>query len=89
MTSDKPVILIDCDGVLANFDKMFIGVIQNVFGIEFDPSKSQEWDYFNHPDVKAIKNDVWKHILGTPGIIYGLEKYPYTDDFLVKLREVG
>lgn len=88
-SESETIILIDCDGVLANFDKMFIGIVRDVFGIDFDPSGSQEWDYFNHPEVKAIKDQVWKHILGTPGTIYELEKYSYTDDLLAKLREVG
>jgi 5'(3')-deoxyribonucleotidase len=81
--------LIDCDGVIANFDKMFYTVLKDEFNIDFDADQDQQWDYFNHPQVKAIKNDVWKYILGTKGLIRGLEQYDYTQEFLAKLREIG
>lgn len=83
------LILIDCDGVIANFDKMFYNVLINEFNIEFEAGKSTQWDYFNHPQVKPIKDDVWKYILGTRGLIRGIEQYDYTKEFLAKLREIG
>lgn len=85
----KPVILIDCDGVLADFDGMFIGILRDHFDIEFDPSKAEEWDYFNHPDVVRVKNDVWQHILNTKGLIRGIKKLDYAEEMIRKLREVG
>lgn len=83
------ITLIDCDGIIANFDKMFYDVLKDEFNIEFDVEQDKEWDYFNHPQVKDIKGDIWKYILNTKGLIRGLEQYDYTQDFLAKLREIG
>ena len=81
--------LIDCDGVLSNFTKMFLEVVQTQFGVEAKPSDGENWDLFDYPEVKAIKNDVWKYILGTKGIIRGLEKFAYADELISRLREEG
>jgi 5'(3')-deoxyribonucleotidase len=83
------VILIDCDGVVADFDGMFIHVLRTQFGIEFNPNDSLEWDYFNHPQVIEVKNDVWQYILSTRHLIRGIQKFSYADEMIRKLREVG
>lgn len=86
---ENPVILIDCDGVLADFDAMFIGLIRDQFGIDFNPTDYDEWDYFNHPDVVNIKSDVWDRLKQTKGLIRGIKKLPYAEEMIRKLREVG
>jgi 5'(3')-deoxyribonucleotidase len=83
------VILIDCDGVVADFDGMFTQVLKTQFGIVFNPNDSLEWDYFNHPRVKEVKNEVWGYILSTRGLIRGIQKLSYADEMISKLREVG
>lgn len=81
-------ILIDCDGVLANFSLMAMSFIKEQFGMEV-VCDGKNWDYFDYPEIKPISNKIWDYICGTPGVIRGLQKYPYTDELISRLREVG
>lgn len=81
--------LIDCDGVMAQWTKMFIRVCQDQFGIEMPPHNGEVWDIFKYPGIVEKRDEIWSYILGTSGLIYGLEKYDYTDELLSKLRERG
>jgi len=85
----KVVTLIDCDGVLADFSSMFVRVTKEIFGIQARMTDGKNWDHFDYPEVRAIKEDIWKYIKGTPGLIRGLEKFSYTDELLGTLRGIG
>ena len=87
--SGSLVTLIDCDGVLADFTGMYQEVVKERFGIEARASDGKNWDHFDYPEVRAIKNDIWKYLLSTPGLIRGLKKYSYTDELLSRLRSIG
>lgn len=82
------VSLIDCDEVLANFNEALINIIKTQFGIEvvFDDINR---DIFEYPNIKPIKEDIWEYICKTPNIVRSLNKFPYTDELLSKLRKVS
>lgn len=81
--------LIDCDGVMAQWTKMFIEVCESQFGISPPPPNGEVWDIFKYPGIMEKRDEIWSYILSTPNLIYGLEKYDYTDELLSKLRERG
>jgi len=81
--------LIDCDGVMAQWSKMFAKVCFDHFGIQAPIFDGEHWDIFNYPEIVANKDRIWSYILGNPGLIYNLEKYDYTDELLTKLRARG
>jgi 5'(3')-deoxyribonucleotidase len=83
------VTLIDCDGVLADFTSMFQDIVKEKFGIAARASDGKNWDHFDYPEVRDIKEEVWKYLLSTPGLIRGLKKFPYTDELLSRLRAIG
>jgi 5'(3')-deoxyribonucleotidase len=82
-------ILIDCDGVLSNFSSMFVEIAKTQFGIDARLSDGENWDLFDYPEVKERKEDIWKHILSTPGLIRGLDKFDYADELVSELRKLG
>ena len=82
-------VLIDCDGVLAQWTNMFIDVCRNQFGIELPKHDGKCWDVFKYPGIVERKDEIWTYILSNPNLIYCLEKYNYTDELLTKLRERG
>lgn len=81
--------LIDCDGVMAQWTKMFIEVCRTEFDIDPGVCDGKSWDFFNYPGVVEKKDEIWNHILHTPGLIRNLDKYDYTDELVAKLRERG
>lgn len=81
--------LIDCDDVIAQWFKMFTNVCFDHFGIQVPVCDGVNWDVFNYPEIVENKDRIWSYLLGTPGLIYNLEKYDYTDELLSKLRERG
>jgi len=68
---------------------MFLEIVQTQFGVQARPSDGENWDLFDYPEVKAIKDEVWKYILETPGLIRGLEKFDYADELVARLRKLG
>jgi 5'(3')-deoxyribonucleotidase len=82
------LILIDCDGVLANFSQMVLDVMKNDFGIELH-YPGYKIDCFELPNVKPLQETIWNHICDTPRLISNLETYDYANELIYKLRELG
>jgi 5'(3')-deoxyribonucleotidase len=68
---------------------MFTRICEEQFGISPPASDGKTWDIFNYPGIVERRNEIWTYMLSTPGLIYGLDKYSYTDELLAKLRERG
>lgn len=81
--------LIDCDGVIAQWSKMFEKVCLEHFDIKVPIFDGKNWDIFEYPEIIENKDRIWSYMLSSPGLIYNLEKYEYTDELLAKLRERG
>lgn len=83
------IILIDCDDVLADFTTMFQELVLNQFGIKARASDGETWDIFEYPEVKDLKDEIWKYLLETPGLIRGISKFSYANELIGRLRELG
>lgn len=81
--------LIDCDGVIAQWSKMFEKVCLEHFDIKVPIFDGKNWDIFDYPEIIENKDRIWSYMLSSTGLIYNLEKYEYTDELLAKLRERG
>lgn len=88
MQIPRKIILIDCDGVLSNFNEMALGAIKSQFNIDVT-CDGMNWDYFDYPNVKSVSGQLWDYICKTPGVIRGLKKYDYADELIGRLREIG
>jgi 5'-nucleotidase len=84
----QKIILIDCDGVLANFNEMAFRLIKNQFNIDVK-CDGKNWDYFSYPNIKSISSKIWDDICNTPRLIRDIKKYNYADEFINRLREIG
>lgn len=80
-------ILLDIDGVIANFDELIIKYA-NLHNIELDMDQDI-WDMTAFPEFIHLKDRFWKFILNEPGLIYGLNKYDFSNEFVDDLRELG
>ena len=82
-------ILIDCDGVLSDFNKMILKMVKDQFNIDLRLVNGNEWDCLEYPEVKHVKGQIWDHLLGTKGLIRNLEKFDYADKLIAGLRQRG
>ena len=71
-------ILIDCDGVISNFDKMFLGVLKNEFGIDFNFDEAEEWDFLGRYPVMANRGGGAGYLYLARGARFVAE--PHSDD---------
>lgn len=82
----KPTVLVDCDGVLADFVG---GVCREVNKTipervhQFKPKDFTEWD------IGRLLPSYWKGIVSRPGFCYGLEPYPDAKEGMKTLLDSG
>lgn len=80
----KPVFLLDCDGVLADFEERCAEAI----GFPIDRTQWQEWDVFSHPAVKEHAGKL-HDALNSPGFCAGMKPLPGAVEGVATLREIG
>lgn len=70
----KPVITFDCDGVFADFTKMFTGLVNSKFGTEYTP----EWPAYDAAAIMSREHwdSGWELVKATPYFWMLLESYP-------------
>lgn len=85
--SNKPVVLVDVDGVLLNFTSRVYDAIYDQYG-HVIPDHERAWDICGHPKLephrKAIE-DSW----GKPGFSASLKPYDGAIDGIKRLREIA
>jgi|SRR5690606_1016030 len=81
----KKNILIDVDGVLANFDQTFINVAKNMFGINV-VQHPDIWDFCEFPEIKPYKDQIMNDIIHIPGIVGNMEVYDGAKEMVQALR---
>lgn len=78
-------IIIDCDGVLADFVTVARGVAKDLLNKDV-PHHDGEWDvlrnHLNKEEVSIILN----YIANKPGMVRGLRKFDYADNLIEMLR---
>ena len=94
MTKKTPKrFLIDCDGVLADFDAAFLRIANQFCESEHLPEHVLEWDYKNLPEVVAAASQAWEVVKGDGGFCQRLEVLGGSDiphlEAIQALRELG
>jgi 5'(3')-deoxyribonucleotidase len=83
-------ILVDCDGVMADFTSEYLNVLHLQTGRDVPHTAITEFDFAKcgicTPDEDK---EVWAHIKARPGAIRGLRAYPAIGTALADLRELG
>lgn len=79
----RKIVLIDVDGVIANFTHAFLHKLELLSGIRFDHSVVTEWNIQEspalvelHKERPGLFEEVWKEV-GSPGFCYDM--LPYED----------
>src|SRR5690242_16199550 len=86
----RPIILLDIDGVVANFDKIILDYFSQNHNIKIDLGQETDlWDVSDFPEVRHLSEEVWDYILGTKDLIRNIELYPGAKDFVHNLRSLG
>lgn len=82
------VILVDIDGVLANFAKSLYSLAYMVTGKIFREKDLSSWDLNQNfsPEEEAA---VWGVLTETKGFVLDIDPYEYTAQFLHELRTLG
>lgn len=81
-------ILIDCDGVLSNFNKGFLSVANRLLSTAYREEDVGSWDLDDLPGVKEASDEIWRE-LGAPGFIFSLEAYPGAQEGVEALKQLG
>lgn len=84
MKTTKPRVLLDVDGVLADFLTPSLKVIESVTGEPVPPEYLTEWDFMRHYDKETSKKfyDIFK----SEGWCFNLEVYPGAVEAVKELR---
>jgi len=89
MNQIKPILLLDCDGVLANFIDATLSILNDEFGVKnYTHDDVKTWDMFDSfPDHKHLADDVYE-LLKKRGGCYGIPPYPGAQNGVAKLEEL-
>lgn len=72
----KPRILLDCDGVLADFHSSCVTIIEQLTGKQYDLKEMVEWDIFDALGVSAEVRDETYRLMHQPGWCSRINPYP-------------
>ena len=81
-------ILLDIDGVIANFDAALLDVLKYIHNIDIDLMKLKSWDIFDIPEVRVLENDIFRCIEMSRAI-YNMDLYDGAIEFVDTLRIMG
>lgn len=85
---DELNILLDVDGVLANWGTLFISIAEREFNIKI-VQHPDIWDFYEFPEVRPWKDAIMRHMISTPGLVQNMDLYPYAQDMVQALRKKG
>jgi len=84
----KPTVLLDCDGVLADFTSATLKLVLKVTGRHYEPDDIKTWEIFDSLPEKEAKDEVYG-ILKAPGGCTSIPVYPDAHDAIRRLRELA
>lgn len=92
MSMRHPRILLDCDGILADFVGGVLLAVRELTGRQLSPEDFPTWDVFDHlevllPDRSGLKKAVMNAV-DEPGFCANLPAYPGVVDALRQLLEL-
>jgi len=82
------IILLDVDGVMADFHGGILKLIKELFGLELTIEDFKNWDYTSALESERKKTILRKEIT-RPGFLANLEPYPGTEEAIKKLQKLG
>ena len=82
----KPVILLDCDGVLADFTSLALQLIKDETGKSYSPDDIPHWEVFESLGYPEIWNTFGEKA-SKPGFCAGMKVYPRAQAAVKKFRE--
>jgi 5'(3')-deoxyribonucleotidase len=82
------VILLDVDGVLADFHGGALRLIHELFGLERTLEDFKNWDYTSVLDDESQKEIMRREIV-KPGFIANLDPYPGAEECVAQLRDMA
>lgn len=92
----KPTILIDCDGVLADFGGAFLAAVLKETGESFDLSDITQWDitrcmFFRELEVKypGLEKKLWADYIAKPGFCDKIAVLPGAQGAMERLQSLG
>lgn len=86
MMSSKPILLLDVDGVLADFVTATLRILNEKAGTNYNHDDVRTWDMFSSfPDHKHLADDVYE-ILKKAGGCYGIPPYDGSQDAVEALK---
>jgi 5'(3')-deoxyribonucleotidase len=83
----KPRLLLDVDGVLANFLSRAFPIIESLSGVRYVPEDLTSWDIFETVDRSIEKN--FYRLCTAPGVAYSLPVYPGAKEGVARLQEIA
>jgi 5'(3')-deoxyribonucleotidase len=82
-------ILVDVDGVLADFTPTYLHELEKATGRHYIEADVTDFDFRKCVCTAEEDAAVWRTLSETPGIVYNLPTYPGAFQFLKELRELG
>ncbi len=87
MNEDKPRVLVDVDGVMADFNKAAIATANQLFGTAYEAKNVNEWSVARYMKLTKEQEDAFYFELHKPGWASSLEPYPGAKEGIRELRE--
>lgn len=86
----KPTVLLDCDGILADFTKATLELIRKMTGRRYEQRDITTWEIFDSlPEMDDLARDEIYRILKAPGGCTSIPIYPDAQDGVRRLRELA
>lgn len=82
----KPTVLVDCDGVLADFTSAALELVYEVTGRRYPPSDVTTWEVFDSIPEPLAQKEVYRRLKGQGGCL-GIPVYPDAKEGIARLRE--
>ena len=87
MSLKRPRVLLDVDGVLADFLNEFLEFGNSLTGVRYKKEDIKKWDIFSYFDEENCKKCI--KYLSDPGFAAGLEPYEGSKAALEKIKELA
>ncbi len=85
----RPIVLVDCDGVLADFVGGVLELVENVTGLAYEPHDVDQFDFCKALKIGGLDASLIKHKIGAPGFCTSLAPYDGARKGIEALREIA
>lgn len=85
----KPIVLIDCDGVLSDFVAWYCSIATSVTGSPYDPREVTQWDVATSLGLLRPEQERVEELVRQPGRVAAMQPLPGAVEGVALLREVA